>query len=202
MAFDFPASPSEGTRFTPATGPTYVYKNGVWRFSTAWELISRGGPVSNATSLIVPLPTTHYVYKFYASGIDLVGAANPMFYRCSVNNGSSYEVANYAYTMMRATAGGSVATFGTTGMTVIQLTHANIIASAGYPNQIVSIINPADTGYYGSAVSRTNFYIDGIGVTLAEANGHIVLGGRWTHLQLLSNVNINVSRWELTGIPV
>ena len=30
MAFDFPASPAEGTQFTPAGGPTYVFKSGVW----------------------------------------------------------------------------------------------------------------------------------------------------------------------------
>lgn len=31
MAFDFPASPTEGSVYTPAGGPSYAYTNGVWR---------------------------------------------------------------------------------------------------------------------------------------------------------------------------
>lgn len=31
MAFDFPASPSDGAVYTPAGGPSYTYTNGVWR---------------------------------------------------------------------------------------------------------------------------------------------------------------------------
>lgn len=32
MAFDFPASPSEGQEFTPPSGPTYVFTSPVWKF--------------------------------------------------------------------------------------------------------------------------------------------------------------------------
>jgi len=31
MAFDFPASPTEGAVYTPAGGPTYTYSGGIWR---------------------------------------------------------------------------------------------------------------------------------------------------------------------------
>jgi len=31
MAWDFPASPSEGATYTPAGGPTYTYTSGIWR---------------------------------------------------------------------------------------------------------------------------------------------------------------------------
>lgn len=49
MAFDFPASPSEGQVFTPAGGPAYRYSSGVWTVATSltsFATISDGAPSS------------------------------------------------------------------------------------------------------------------------------------------------------------
>lgn len=51
MAFDFPASPSEGATYTPAGGPTYVFQAGVWRVLPP----SSGVPATATVSDTAPL---------------------------------------------------------------------------------------------------------------------------------------------------
>jgi hypothetical protein len=48
MAFDFPASPSEGATYTPAGGPAYVFTNGVWRILPGAQLGISTASISDA----------------------------------------------------------------------------------------------------------------------------------------------------------
>ena len=51
MAFDFPASPSEGTVFSPAGGPVYTFTDGVWRIL--------GGPAASIVTTLVTASATY-----------------------------------------------------------------------------------------------------------------------------------------------
>jgi hypothetical protein len=59
LAFDFPSSPTDGQQFTPAGGPTYVYKtaNGAWRLKT--------GSGAAATSISDNPPSTPTVGQLW-----------------------------------------------------------------------------------------------------------------------------------------
>jgi len=120
MAFNFPETPSENTEYTPAGGPTYVYKSPVWMVKAI---------------ITAPAP-----FAFFISGKPAVGAkysivtpftatipaslAGSRFFTSTVSTGAP------VFTVNRV-VGGTTTAFGTFTITAGSATVATLAGSGG-----------------------------------------------------------------------
>jgi len=105
LAFDFPASPTVGTAYTPSGGPSYIYDGVAWTVVddntplAGTFKISEGILSANANSVDFAVPTTGYRgFELHVSraALDVTGG---VFAQLSWDNGATYksETAGYLY---------------------------------------------------------------------------------------------------------
>ena len=71
MAYDFPASPTDGTTYTPSGGPTYVASGGLWLLSSssgAVVMISDAAPATPVHGQLWWDSSTGNLYVYYMDG--------------------------------------------------------------------------------------------------------------------------------------
>jgi hypothetical protein len=125
MAFDFPASPTEGQVFTPVGGPSYVYNNPVWKAVGQGQIavVSDTAPANPANGQLWWESDTGILFLWYNDGnssqwvqVGGIAATGAMVRTVVTSSGTYTKPAGLQFLEVElAGGGGGGGSAGTTG---------------------------------------------------------------------------------------